>query len=170
MLIGIVAVSFFPATVVGVINEIRPGTLAEHHNLEGLESWLFALVGPVFLVWALEDIVRPRGKVETWFLPPHPETFEFCSTHPSYLLVDILVIGGALFLVWIGASANVDMPVFWIALGTSLSIPVMRLFFWYVLGWQIDDPEASEAHKPALIAFGIFGFIFGGIAVGSWLG
>ena len=54
--------------------------------------------------------------------------------------------------------------------GTALSIPVLRLFSWYVLDWQIDEPEASEAHKPAMIAFGIFGIIFGGIAVGSWLG
>ena len=169
MLIGIVAVSFFPTTVVGVINEVRPETLAEHHNLDGLESWLFALVGPVFLAWAIEDIVRPRVKVETWFLPPHNETFEFCSTHPSYVLVDVLVIGWALFLVWVGVSTNVAMPIFWITLGTAVTIPVLRLFFWFVLGWQIDDSEASEAHKPALIAFGIFGLIFGGVAVASWV-
>ena len=157
LLIEIGAVLFFPATVAGIVNELRPGTLAEHHNLDGATDWIFALVGPALLAWVLEDIFRPRVKVERWY--PLIGPFDFLSTHPSYVLIDLLTIAFAGFYLWIGASGDFEMPIFWIAFGTAVVIPVLRITAWYVLGLRIPVHMDSEAYLPPLWSFLIFASI-----------
>lgn len=154
LLIEIGAVCFFPVTVAGIVNELRPGTFAEHHNLDGPTDWLFALVGPALLAWVLEDIFRPRVKVERWY--PFIGSFDFLSTHPSYVLIDLLAIVFAVFYLWIGASGDFEMPIFWIAFGTAVAIPVLRLAAWYGLGLRIPATKDSEAYLPPLWSFLIF--------------
>jgi len=152
-LIEFFAVFFFPPSVTGIVNEIRPGTFAAHHDLDGFEDWLPFLVGPLLMAWILKEIFRPRIKVEGWIKRPLNISFAFCSTHPSYCLIDLCVIAFAGFYFWIGKSGNFEMPVFRIMLGTAVSIPLLRLFSWFVLGLKVDDPEADEAYKPVLWAF-----------------
>lgn len=55
LLIGIFAVFFFAATVVGVINGVRPGTFSETRDFDGLGDWLLAMVGPLLVAWVLKD-------------------------------------------------------------------------------------------------------------------
>lgn len=165
-LVEMAACFLFPLTVLGIINEIRPGTFAEHHNLDGLWPWLFALIGPIPLVWLLDEIFRPRIKVEFWFLPPHNEIFDFCSTHPSYVLIDLMNIAFAGLFVWIGMLSGSEIPAFRITLAIAIFIPVARLTAWYVLGLKIDDPETDDAYLPVLWTFSIFLLIVGGIAIG----
>jgi hypothetical protein len=163
LLIEIFAVFFFPASVAGLVNQIRPGTFAPSHNLKGAEDWIFFPVGPLLLVWILHDIFRPRIKVESWI---RIGTFDFCSTHPSYVLIDLLTIAFAGFFVWLGVTARFELAVFRLMLGTAVLIPLARLFAWYALGLKINDPEAREAFWPALWAFAVFTLVFGGIALG----
>jgi hypothetical protein len=158
LLIGIGVICFFPVTIAGIVNELRTGTLAEHHDLNGPADWIFALVGPALLVWLLDDILRPRVKAERWY--PFIRTFDFLSTHPSYVLIDLLTIAFAAIYVWIGMSGDFEIAIFWIACGTAIAIPVLRITAWYVLGLKVQPHEDFEAYLPPLWSFLICAPIF----------
>lgn len=163
LLIEIFAVMFFPVTVGGIVNEVRPGTFAASHDLNGVGDWIMALVGPLLVAWVLKDIFRPRVRVEGW--RPYIGDFDFCSTHPSYVLIDAIAIAFAAFIFWIGMSGEFAMGAFRITLTTALFFPFARLTAWYLLGLKSVHPEAEDAYKPALWAFCIFAAIFGVAAI-----
>lgn len=164
LLIGIFAVFFLPVTIISLINTIIPGTFADYQKLESNLDWVFGVVGPLLAIWLLYDIFQPRVKTESWL---RIGTFKFCSTHPSYVLYDVPVIGFALFFFWIGRSSRSEMPVFFLMLGIAVLIPLLRLFAWYVLGLKINDAETYDAYQPALWVFMIFLVIFGGAAAAA---
>lgn len=168
LLIELVAVFFFPITVAGIVTEIRPGIFSAHNDLEGFEDWLMALVGPVFVAWFLYDIFRPRVKDQAWGIFFRVK-FRFCSTHPSYVLIDVLTIAFAAGFLWIGVTGGFETQVFWLVLATAVSFPLVRLFAWYLLGLKVVGVETYDAYKPALWAFGIFAILFAGSAVFAWL-
>lgn len=159
-LIEFLAVFLFPVTVVGIFAELAPARLPAHYRLDEASDWLIALVGPALLFWVLIDIFRPRVKWEEW--RPFIGGFEFPSTHPSYVLIDALTIGWALFLHWIGRAGVFPMTVFHVILATAALIPLARLFAWYGLGLKLDPTETIDAYQPPLWSFLIFAVIFGG--------
>jgi len=168
LLIELVAVFFFPITFAGIVNEIWPEIFPAFNGLEGVGDWLMAMVGPLFVTWVLYDILRPRIKDEVWGKFFRVK-FKFCSTHPSYVLIDSLTIAFASFFLWIGLAGGFATPVFWLVLATAVAFPVLRLLAWYVFRLKIVDTETQDAYKPALWAFGIFSVIFGGTALGAAL-
>jgi len=163
-LIELVAVFFFPTTVVGIIAEIRPGLFPAYSEFDGVEEWLMALVGPLFMVWVLYDIFRPRVKDQKWGIF-FPVKFKFCSTHPSYVLIDALTVAFAAFFVWIGMTGGLATGVYWYVFATALFFPAVRLAAWYLFGLKIADAQTYIAHEPAIWAFGIFAGVFGGAAI-----
>jgi hypothetical protein len=163
-LVEIFAVFFFPPSLAGLINEIFPGTFAAHHNLDGVADWLFFPVGALLFAWLLKDIFRPKLKQEGWKWLSLNISFDFCSTHPSYLLIDLFAIAFAGFFVWLGKAGGFEMPVFWIMLGTAVAIPLARLFAWFLLGLKIKEFEADEAFKPVIWGFIILAIAFGPLA------
>lgn len=168
LLIEIFAVLFFPIFVTGLINEMRPATFSRQYDLNGASDWIFVIVGPLLASWAMWEILRPRIKVERWI--PYIGTFDFCSTHPSYVLVDMIVIAFAGCYLWIGKSGKFAMPAFFIMSGISILFPVTRLFAWFILGLKINDAQSDDAYKPAIWLFAIFSIIFGGAVVVVILG
>jgi len=168
LLIELVAVFFFPITVAGIVNEIWTGIFPAFNDFQGVGDWLTALVGPLFVAWVVYDILRPRIKDEIWGKFFRVK-FKFCSTHPSYVLIDFLTIAFASFFLWIGLTGGFATPVFLLMLATSLAFPVLRLLAWYLFRLKIADTETQDAYKPALSAFGIFSVIVGGTALGAAL-
>lgn len=166
LLLELVAVFFFPVSVAGIITEIRPGIFPAFNDLEGFEDWIMAFVGPLFLTWVLFDIFRPRVKDQAWGIF-FVVKFRFCSTHPSYVLIDVITIAFAAFFLWVGMAGGFETPVFWLAFATALFFPAARITAWYGLGLKIQDTETYDAYKPALWAFCIFLFIFGGAVAGA---
>jgi hypothetical protein len=164
LLLELVTIFFFPVTVAGIITEVWPGIFPDYSSFDGLEDWLMALVGPLFLAWVLYDIFRPRVKDQVWGIF-FKVKFKFCSTHPSYVLIDLLTIAFAAFFLWIGMAGRFETAVFWLVLATAVFFPVARLSAWYLIGLKINDAETYDAYKPALWAFCIFGLIFGGAAL-----
>lgn len=68
--------------------------------------------------------------------------FPFFSTHPSYILLDVLLIIPALLLFWNGQSESLcEFNLQWgqgiSALAIAITFPALRLIFWFVLGRQI---------------------------------
>jgi hypothetical protein len=166
LLIELFAVFFFPITIVGIISEIRPGLFPTYSEFDGVEDWLMALVGPIFMVWVLYDIFRPRVKDQKWGIF-FPVKFKFCSTHPSYVLIDALTIAFVTFFLWLGMTGGFTTPVFWLVFAAAISFPLVRLAAWYALGLKITDTETYYAHVPAIWAFSIFALVFGGAATAA---
>ena len=80
--------------------------------------------------------------------------FPFFSTHPSYILLDILLFIPAILMFWNGQSEtlcefNRQWGQGFSALIIALAFPTLRLIFWYVLGKQIYAMQAKN------IKFGI---------------
>lgn len=163
-LLELISIFFFPVTVAGIITEIRPGIFPEYSAFDGFEDWLMAFIGPLFLAWVLYDIFRPRIKDEVWGIF-YKVRFKFCSTHPSYVLIDLLTIAFAGFFLWIGIDAGFAKGLFWLVPATAVFFPVARLSAWYLLGLKIVSSETYGAYKPALWAFCIFAVVFGGAAL-----
>jgi hypothetical protein len=68
--------------------------------------------------------------------------FPFFSTHPSYILLDALLLIPAVLLYWNGQSESLcEFNRQWgqgiAALVIALTFPTLRLIFWFVLGKQI---------------------------------
>ncbi|MFL6468805.1 MAG: hypothetical protein ACJ72Z_12675 [Pyrinomonadaceae bacterium] len=168
LLIELIATFFFPITVAGIITEIEPNIFPAYNAFVGFGDWLMALVGPLFVAWVLYDIFRPRIKNEVWGIFFRVR-FQFCSTHPSYVLIDLLTISFAAFFLWIGITGGFETPVFWLVLATAVSFPIVRIAAWYLFGLKIVNAETYDAYKPALWAFGIFSIIFGSTALGAAL-
>lgn len=160
-LLGIASIFFFPISIAGYINYFFPETFAEHHTFKGLSDWLFSLIGLILMGWLLSEIFFPKVKIEGVVMVG---SYEFCSTHPSYVLIDLLTTIFAAFWFWLGQSAKIDMPFFWLMLATAFFIPLIRLFAWYVLKLKLNDNETYEAFKPPLWAFLIFILVFAAIA------
>ena len=158
LLVELFAVFFFPASVIAVAGLFSREAAGGMRGPDGFGEWLAVAVGPILVGWALWDIFRPRFSDERWGVF-FKVSSRVCSTHPSYVLLDLLVLGSVWFYYWIGMNG------IYVSLATAVLFPVLRLFAWYVLGLRLSTWETAEAYKPALLTFLIFGGIFGGAAV-----
>jgi hypothetical protein len=95
-------------------------------------------------------------------------SFHFFSTHPSYILIDLLFFVPAFIIFWNGQSEtlcelNDTWGQGWGALFSAFLFPSLRLMFWYVLGKQIYARQFQSMFKgigwwyavavPVMIAF-----------------
>lgn len=158
LLIEIFAVFLFPIFVTGIVSEVSPETFSSQYYINGA-TWIYALIGPILVTWLMSEIFRPRVKVEGWF--PSIGRFEFCSTHPSYVLSDLIAIAFARLFFSVGIFAELERPAVRLVLGSAIGFPAARLTAWYLLCSKINDFDAAEAYKPALWTFVIFAGIFG---------
>lgn len=86
-------------------------------------------------VW-LEEISKELIRSQVGF------RFPFFSTHPSYILLDALLLAPALLLFWNGQSEslcafNLQWGQGLGALIIAITFPTLRLIFWFILGKQI---------------------------------
>ena len=97
----------------------------------------FLSVHPIVFprVW-MEEISKELTRSQVGF------RFPFFSTHPSYILLDALLLVPALLLFWNGQSESLcTFNLQWGqgvgALIIAITFPTLRLIFWFVLGKQI---------------------------------
>jgi hypothetical protein len=86
-------------------------------------------------IW-LEEISKELSGSQLGF------RFPFFSTHPSYVLLDVLLFIPALLLFWNGSSESLcEFNLQWgqglAALIIAITFPTLRLIFWFILGRQI---------------------------------
>lgn len=129
-----------------------------------LGLWLYA--------WSLHRIFVPRLATEAHrptlqvgpIIAQNPmlkaQEFTFCTTHPSYLLLDLVTLVGAWVLVAV-APDTVGCGKAWewargrVAFAVALSIPVLRLLGWYVLRRRPPQGAEQGAWRPVAIYLGI---------------
>jgi hypothetical protein len=156
--------------VIAVWNTARPGSFGESATLRGAGNWVWFLLGFALLIWGVREILRPRIKKDSWYSPKTGATsggsYGFCSTHPSYFFIDLIVVIVSAFLLWYARGVGVDSRSHWVTLVIALLFPVLRLFAWYVLGLRIKDrTESAHAWKPAVAVASCFFLVFAVIGV-----
>jgi hypothetical protein len=161
-------VLFLAGFVGSVWNTVRPGAFGEFMTLRGVGNWVAYLLGFALFAWLMREIFQPRIKKDSWVSPStwatSGGTYGFCSTHPSYVFVDLIVVSAFAFLLWYAKHENLNARVAGITFTLSLIVPALRLFAWYVVGLRIkDEVEAQDAWKSAawmfIPAFGVFALI-----------
>jgi len=151
-----------------------------------LDKWdyIFIALGALLIVWVLATIFRPAVHA-TRFVPvfhsgglyvANPEMaadYLFSSTHPSYIFIDLLVVGFYWFVRSLWAS-------YWqerayqgtIMLGLALAIPVLRLLAWYVLRLrprgENTRTEVGSSWKPVAMVYGFFLLPLSIFGAGVW--
>ncbi|HJQ60072.1 MAG TPA: hypothetical protein VJ890_24415 [Vineibacter sp.] len=123
----------------------RPATGMIHFKLEWSDLLPMA-VGLVGLIWLLASVLRPRISKVTWtptfstdnavaWNPAASVDYALCSTHPSYMLVDLFATGVGYLIYWL---RKTEWQERWIdgliSLALGLIGPVVRLVAWYMLG------------------------------------
>lgn len=89
--------------------------------------------------------------------PTIPEVeFPFASTHPSYIIADLVMLPVVYLLYLLSQSATgcSYRPIISgdrFALGLALLIPALRLLGWYGLGRRPPEKSLVGAHKPVLL-------------------
>ncbi len=112
----------------------------------GIFFYSMIVVAVISFIIAIHPIVFPR----VWLEEISKEftgsqvgyRFPFFSTHPSYVLLDILLFIPALILFWNGQTESMcEFNFNWgqgvTAVLMAIVFPALRLIFWYVLGKQI---------------------------------
>lgn len=158
------------AFVMAVWNTMKPGSFGENASLRGFGNWVWFLLGLALLVWALREIFKPRVKKDSWVSPKTGATsggsYGFCSTHPSYFFIDLIIVTFSAFMLWYARGAGVESKNYSIMLAIALLFPVLRLFAWYALGLRIKDKhESAKAWKPAVVVASCFFLVFAIIGV-----
>lgn len=130
---------------------------------------VFFTIGLLCAAWLVWRILRPTV-VELDYRPnlkvgplimPNPAIpsvdFEFLSTHPSYVLVELVVLAAISVLLLVGDPPAVggcsDVgPYLMARIGVVLAVffPAFRLFAWYILGRRSRRPMPG-VWKPVLI-------------------
>lgn len=131
------------------------GLLAQTIGVRGcpprpeLLDWKLAvsLIIGMGLFWlAIHPIVAPRvwlhGVSREVSVALSNHSFRFFSTHPTYVLIDALLMVPAFIFFWNGQTEHMcEFNYFWgqgwAALLVAAIYPTLRLIFWHVLGKQI---------------------------------
>ena len=144
-------------------------------TLRDKSGWLWYALGLALFFWSLREILRPRLKRDSWINwktgTDSGGDYIFCSTHPSYVLVDLITVAGTGYFLWAALTEDAGARLYAAMFAVALVFPALRLFAWYVLGLRIaDEDETADAWKPAVwLAAPVFA-VFALIAVLVFIG
>lgn len=150
------------------------GLLAEAAGVRGcaprpdLLNWKLGVfvAGSLLLgYFSISPIIFPRVTIEEIYkelaFSNTGLRFPFFSTHPSYILLDMMLLIPAGVLFWAGQSEtlcefNAIWGQGWAALMIALFFPLMRLLFWFVLGKQIYAMQMRNIYQGIIWGYIIF--------------
>jgi hypothetical protein len=125
-------------------------------------DYVFFVVGLLLYFWLLREILRPRVKRDSWISFKTGATsggdYNFTSTHPSYVFIDVLALSLWWFARWlwsVGWQERVYQGTILVSLAAT--IPALRLLAWYVLRLRphADEDEVRSAWKPVALLYGL---------------
>lgn len=155
-------------------------------------------IGMIFVVillfaWLIRAIVKPRifldqvnrvYKVGPVIMSGEEIKYPFISTHPSYIFIDLLIVGSAWFSCWVAKDEHGSAWVFEksrgiAALILSGVIPLLRLASWYIFSIRpkvetdFEKKTLENASKPVFLVWALFFgpillVLFGGLAYQFW--
>lgn len=165
-----VAVLFLFPVVSNLYERLNPSVGYRSLPLDTADYVFFA-IGLLVFAWLLATIFRPAVHATT-FIPvfhaggasiPNPQMradYLFSSTHPSYVLVDLLSCSLWWFARWAwseGWQERVYQGTILLVMG--MAIPALRLVAWYGLrprpkGEDVQD-EVRNSWKPVALLYGV---------------
>ena len=154
--------------ILAIWNAVSPG-VAGAFTLSDKRDWLVYVLGLLLFAWSLREILRPRVKRDSWTSVSGADSggsYSVCTTHPSYVLVDLVTVAVTAFFLWAGLAYDVNARTFAVMFALAVLFPALRLFAWYVLGLRIEDKDETEqAWKPAAMLAVPFFAVFALVAV-----
>lgn len=141
----------------------------------GLLDICFILIVVALFAWQTLRILWPKVIKTRWrartYIPLDPVTinipnptipaieYPFVSTHPSYLLLDLVVVGICFFIFtltpqgpgWTFEQSRADAL---LVLGAY--VPLLRLISWFILKRRPALVDTSQAWKPVALFVGLF--------------
>ncbi len=111
------------------------------------------ILGIICLAWIVWSIIKPKITTESGMfssLKKYAIT-NFCSTHPSYVFIDaFILLGYALLFSEFEPTTTLEYYRVISTWAFAISIPVLRLFCWYVLGLKYTREQTKGAWKPVM--------------------
>ena len=125
-------------------------------------DYVFFAIGLLLYLWLVREILRPRVKRDSWISFKTASSsggdYNFCSTHPSYVFIDLLAFGFWWFARW-AWSAGLQERVYQGTILVSLAavIPALRLLAWYGLRLRpkADEDEVRSSWRPVAVLYGL---------------
>lgn len=111
------------------------------------------ILGMFCLVWIVWTIIKPKISNETGMFTSlkRYEITNFCSTHPSYIFIDaFILLGYAMLFSEFEPTTTLEYYRLISSWAFAISIPVLRLFCWYVLGLKYSREKTKGAWKPVM--------------------
>ncbi len=127
-------------------------------NGDEVDKWdyVFVTILCLVIVWILSTIFRPKATMDVF----SGAGYEFCSTHPSYLAIDALILITAWFFFWILPARTSAWEFEWVraewVLGFAVAFPVLRLLGWFVLRLRPPERTIAGAWVPVAMLYGFF--------------
>ncbi|MBI3511477.1 MAG: hypothetical protein HY064_12505 [Bacteroidetes bacterium] len=163
------AVIFISPEIIKLYEKIFVPAYGYHSPPLSVTDWVLFAIGLLLFAWLLYTIFRPGVHTATFngvshaggfiFINRRSVTYDFSSSHPSYVFIDIIAPAFYFFLLqldligWIERTYEHE-----ISICIGLVIPFLRLFGWYVLRIKpnSEDDVAKTAWKPVAILYGFF--------------
>lgn len=170
--IAILLLASVSAKIIAHHGALGCGSTRASFSLTDAGATLLGLLGTSWLLWRMfwpkvvTDAFRPTLKISGWILynPNIPSvSYEFCSTHPSYALMEltslvplwILYRFGELPPAYAGCDAVFSYFFGRIALGLVLLFPFLRIMAWYVFRRKLPKIVSQAAWKPVVFFLAI---------------
>lgn len=127
-------------------------------NGDSADVWDYVFVTILCLValWILSTIFRPKATRDVF----SGAGYDFCSTHPSYLAIDAMILVVAWFMYWILPARTSAWEFEWVraqwVTGFAVAFPVLRLVGWFVLRLRPPERVVERAWVPVAMLYGFF--------------
>jgi hypothetical protein len=109
------------------------------------------VIGALCMFWLIRTMTRPRRNTEEGFTKTLSSySFDFLSTHPSYIFIDGILFLWAYALTEFSDNSTFEIWHKYAYYALAILVPVLRLFFWYVVGLKFSKEECVRAWKPVM--------------------
>jgi hypothetical protein len=110
------------------------------------------LIGNLALFWLIWSMIKPKRSNESGISSNMSKySFSnFCSTHPSYILIDLVLLFWAFAFSEFDTTTTFELYRKDAAYVIAIFIPVLRLFLWYIVGLKFPKEDCKDAWKPIM--------------------
>jgi hypothetical protein len=110
------------------------------------------IIGSLCMFWLIKTMFNPRITTESGStnILTRYQFKDFCSTHPSYVFVDVFIILWAFAFSEFDSNTTFEIYRKYATFAVGGFIPVLRLFLWYVIGLKYSKEFSKGAWKPIM--------------------
>ncbi len=153
---GIVRIIFIELMIliffIGFISNLAKDI--EENTVSSDLSYLIStgIIGTLCMLWLIWTMLKPRVTTESGStnILTRYQFKDFCSTHPSYVFIDVFIILWAFAFNEFESTNTFELCRKYATFSVGIFIPVLRLFLWYVIGLKYKKEFSKGAWKPIM--------------------